>query len=59
VDPIVGRLHSSQRPTAASPARQQASSMWTIVSSDSASGDDGFFALVSLVVLGLAVHCGD
>jgi hypothetical protein len=33
--------------------------MWTIVSSDSASGDDGFFALMSLVVLGLAMHCGD
>jgi hypothetical protein len=33
--------------------------MWTIVGNDGASSDDGFFALTSLVILGLAVHCGD
>jgi hypothetical protein len=33
--------------------------VWIIVGNDSASSDDGFFALTSLVVLGLAVHCGD
>jgi hypothetical protein len=32
--------------------------VWVIVGDDGASGDDGVFALTSLVIRGLAVRCG-
>jgi hypothetical protein len=47
-DPIAGELHGLQRPTTASPAWQQASSVWIIVGNDGASGDDSVFALTPL-----------
>jgi len=55
----MGGLHGLQRPTAASPAWQQASPVWIIVGNNGVSGDDGVFGLTSLVVRGVAVQYGD
>ena len=54
----MGELRGLQRSITASPAWQQASSVWVIVGDDGASGDNGVFALTSLSSGVLTVQCG-